>query len=250
MIKQKRFEIILKLVENNRFASLNDLKTALNSSESTIRADLVELEKEKKIIRLHGGAQAIDAIPVLNLEKNMVEKEHLESEAKHIIGNYAASLIPDQSFVYVDAGTSTKIMCDYIISNQVTFVTNSTTIACALKQKGYKVYVTGGELKLSTDAFIGTLTVETLRKFQFDFGFFGTNGVSIQKGLTTPDYEEAIIKQKAIERCKKAYVLADHTKFDIVSAVEFASLDEVTIICDYCNNKEYGKLNVMEVIKK
>lgn len=249
MLRQKRLELILNLVEKNRYVTLTDLKQSLKSSESTIRGDLVELEKEGKIIRLHGGAQVIDSVSISN-EKDMDEKENLESDAKHLIGKYAATLVQDKSLIYVDAGTSTKIMCEYFEVDQVTIVTNSSSIARVLKQKGYKVYVTGGEFKLTTDAFIGSFTLETLKRFNFDMGFFGTNGVSLEQGFTTPDYEEAIVKQKAISKCKKAFVLADHTKFDVESAVQFASLEDAKIICDYCNNKEYGKSNIIEVIKK
>ncbi len=247
MLKNLRLEMILNLVNEKEYVSLHELMKKTNSSESTIRADLVNLEKDGKIIRLHGGAKSINDISLNSLELNMNEKSSLNVEEKNEIAKLAASLIKDNSLVYIDAGTTTSILCDYISSTGNTYITNSMTIAQKLARKKFKVYVTGGEIKLTTDAFVGTFPIETIKRFTFDIGFFGTNAVSLKQGYTTPDYEEAIIKKTALERSKKAYVLADASKIGLESRVKFASFEDATLITNKLENKYYRNKNVLEV---
>lgn len=247
MLKNLRLEMILNLVDEKEYVSIHELMERTSSSESTIRGDLVYLEKEGKINRLHGGAKSLRTNSSSLFELNMSEKQLLNVEEKNAIAKYAATLIKDNSLVYIDAGTTTSFLCDYITSKNNTFVTNSMTIAQKLKKKGYKVYVTGGEIKLSTDAFLGAFPLETIKRFTFDFGFFGSNAISLNQGYTTPDYEEAIIKKTALERSLKAFVLADSSKLGFEKGVSFASFDEATLITNKMNKKEYKKENVLEV---
>lgn len=239
MLKEERLLKIVDVVEKRKYASLHELMSITSSSESTIRGDLVELEKENKIKRLHGGAQSLSSSGGTH-ELNIDEKSILEVEGKRKIAQYAASLVKDDSIIYVDAGTSTSFFIEYLFAKNVILVTNSSSIAKKAKEKDYKVYVTGGEIKLSTDAFIGAFAVEMINRFNFDMGFFGTNGIDLKEGLTTPDYSEAFVKESAIKKCHQCFILADSTKFDKVSAVRFASLDEVMIITDKKNN-DYKK---------
>ncbi len=249
MLRNLRLEMILKLVDEKEYVSLHELMKKTSSSESTIRGDLVYLEKEGKIIRLHGGAKSIKEHNSSLKELNMNQKASLNVEQKNLIAKYAANLIKDKTLVYIDAGTTTSCLCDYITSKDNIIVTNSMTIAQKLTKKNYKVYVTGGELKLSTDAFVGTFPIETIKRFTFDIGFFGANAISLNQGYTTPDYEEAIVKKTALERSNKAYVLADTSKLGFEQGVKFASFEEAILITNKITNTDYKKENVLEVNK-
>lgn len=50
----------------------------------------------------------------------------------------------------------------------------------------------------------------------------GANGIDIGSGFTTPDIEEGLIKETAINKSYMAFVLADHSKFRRVYSVTFA----------------------------
>lgn len=71
-----------------------------------------------------------------------------------------------------------------------------------------------------------------LQDYYFTKGFFGTNGISKTAGFTTPDSNEALLKKTAIEQCKKAYILCDHSKFHTISSVKFAPLKAGTVLTD------------------
>lgn len=232
MLKQERLNSIEGFVNEHKFASLHQLMELTSSSESTIRADIIELSEQGKVRRLRGGVSSLIAETSAAFELSMEEKYELQRDEKMAIARYAATLVKPRTIVYLDAGTSTYYLADVLETPDVEFMTNSYIVAQKLSKKGYKVYMTGGEFKPVTDAFIGTFTGEMLSKFAFDLGFFGTNGIDKEKGLTTPDFEEAMIKKMAMGQCKKLFVLADHTKFGVVTAVGFHPFKGEEIITD------------------
>ena len=245
MLKNARLNLIVETVNERKFVSLKELMDVLGASESTVRADLVELAKQGRIIRLRGGAQALNS-ESLSYELSMEDKLSIQTEAKRGIAEYAASLVPEHSLIYIDAGSTTYFMAEYL-KTSVKAVTNSMTLARALASHGVKAYVIGGELKLSTEAFIGTLACNTLAQFHFDYGFFGTTGVDLEHGFTTPEFEEANVKSAAMAQCKKVYVLADSTKFGTTTAITFHPLDDVTIITERIKKDIYRNANTLEV---
>ncbi|MGY3776019.1 sugar phosphate isomerase family [Helcococcus sueciensis] len=165
----------------------------------------------------------------------MDDKFKINIAEKLAIGNFAASLIKDNDLVYVDAGSSVEAMITFIKGNnvnEVTFVTNSIYIARELSALKYKVFILPGEVKLSTDSIIGVSATQYLSRFNFSIGFFGVNGIHKDFGFTTPDINEAMVKEEAMKRCKKSYVLADSSKFEKVSQVSFGKSVDCEIITE------------------
>ena len=121
------------------------------------------------------------------------------------------------------------------------YVTNGIMHAKKLTQKGCIVYLIGGELKEATLALVGEEAMKTLGRYHFTKGFFGTNGIHIESGCTTPDIREAAIKEMAILRSAKAYILADSTKFGQVAPVTFSELDAVDIITTKLKDATFNK---------
>ncbi len=248
MLTEERYSIILDTVNRKHSVRLGDLCVLLNTSESTVRRDLAVLAEKGLLTKVHGGAIAIGETfsPV---EYNMEEKSVLNTEEKAAIAKYAASLLEDGDFVFVDAGTTTEKIIDFLPEKKATFVTNGLFHAKKLAQRGFKVFVPSGELKLSTEAVIGTECVMTLKKYNFTKSFIGTNGISVTRGLSTPDPDEASIKSAVISSSKTTYVPADHFKFDKIASVTFSPLDRVTIITDKVIDEIYrSKANIKEVL--
>ena len=95
-----------------------------------------------------------------------------------------------------------------------------------LTQSGFRSYIIGGELKFSTEAVVGTDAVESLKKYNFTKCFIGTNGIDTERGFTTPDIDESMVKTTAIDQSYVSYILADHTKFGIITSVSFADIQK------------------------
>lgn len=242
MLAEQRYKIILDLLEKNKSVTVTEIREALHASESTVRRDITALHNASKLIKVFGGAVSIENNFSAD-EPTVAQKADLNREEKQQIAKYAASLIGRDEFVYIDAGTSTGSMLEYIDITGVSFVTNAVAHAQYLAARGAKVYLLGGELKSSTEAIVGNTAVRALQGYHFTKGFFGTNGISRQEGFTTPDADEAIIKETAMGQCRKAYVLADSSKFNNISSITFANIEDATILTDQlpAGYEDYGQ---------
>lgn len=247
MLTQERRQHILELLNEHGSVSVTQLSEAFDISESTIRRDLVALSNLGKLKKVHGGA-TVTSQEFLHNEDNIELKFTKHIEEKRLIAQYAASQIKDDDFVFLDAGTTTYLITEYLENSKATFVTNGIEHAINLAKKGCKAIVLGGELKKSTEAIIGLVAATNLQKYNFSKAFIGTNGISEKQGFTTPDTEEAMLKAVAIERSFVSYVLADSSKFNKVSAVTFASLDSACIVCDKCDDEQIKSKSVIKEV--
>lgn len=239
MLTEERHSMIIKAVNECASVTIAELAEMLDVSASTVKRDLIILANEGKIIKVRGGAMSRNE-SFTSVEKNVEEKASICTEEKMTIAKYAAELIENGDFVFLDAGTTTEKMIDYLNVKDVTFVTNGFIHAKKLARKGYKVFITGGEIKASTEAIVGAECVLTLKNYNFTKCFMGTNGISLTAGFTTPDVNEARVKSAAIESSREVYVLADHSKFDEVSSATFAGLGKAVIITDRIPNRKYN----------
>lgn len=250
MLIETRLQEIVALVDQKKSVTVQELMERFQASESTVRRDLNTLNTKGKLIKVHGGAIARERFYNLQ-EPDVNTKKELYVEEKIKIGKYAASLIEPYDFIFLDAGTTTGWMIDYITEKNVVFVTNAISHAKNLARNGFTVYVLGGAFKSITEAVVGDEALEGLSKYNFTKGFFGSNGISVERGFTTPDIMEAAVKRKAMQKCQKAFVLSDHSKFGMISSVEFAEFDRPMIITDRNIEKSFGKYkNIVEVTEK
>lgn len=229
MLTEERFAKILNILERMGSVTVQQLMAELDASESTIRRDLTTLDANGQLTKVHGGA-ILKSSSYSTRDDEVVHRKEQNKEAKDKIAKYAAELIRAGDFVYIDAGTTTERMIDYITEKQAIFVTNAITHAKRLADHGCTVYILGGEFKAVTEAIVGEEAVVTLEKYNFTKGFWGTNGISLVKGYSTPELKEALVKKKSMENCRNCYVLADESKFEQISNVTFAPFESATVI--------------------
>ena len=248
MLSEERHKLILEKLERESVVYLNDLVQYLNTSESTIRRDLSSLDKAGLLKKVHGGATSLKDININTSDEIVENRQNLNINEKVKIAAYAASLINDNDFVYIDAGTTTELMINFINNTKAIFVTNGIVHARKLLKKNCTTYILGGELKLTTEAIVGAETVNSLRKYNFTKGFFGVNGVDIERGFTTPDVREAMVKEEALYRSKSRFILCDKSKFDEISSITFADIKEAKIITTNLENNRYRQeTEILEV---
>ena len=247
MFTEERHNIILRELKIKGMISVNDLVKLLNTSESTIRRDLNTLDSEGLLKKIHGGATLVGEKASRHDYKVNVRKS-LNLDEKRKIAIHAASLIQDEDVIYIDAGTTTELIIEFILNTNITAVTNGIVHAKKLLEKNIKTFILGGEIKDVTEAIIGSNAVLDLKKYNFSKGFFGANGISNENGYTTPDVTEGMVKAEALRRCKKAYVLADESKLDQVSFVTFGNIEDATLITNKLNGNTKYDTNVIGVI--
>lgn len=234
MLTETRQEEILRLVQERQSITVAELKDILQTSESTIRRDIIALDKEGRLTKVFGGAIALHTAQMVRQELSVGQKQELQAEEKRLIGQYAASLIEPDDCVYIDAGTTTGWMIEYIREPNATYVTNAFSHAKRLSQRGFHVILIGGEVKGVTEAIVGAEAVLNIQKYHFTKGFMGTNGIDDKAAFTTPDANEAMVKQVAMRATQSGhrYVLAVSTKFGSIYAVTYAGFDGATILTE------------------
>lgn len=233
MLTEKRQEEIVKLVEERGSITLQELLDLFQASESTIRRDITSLDKAGRLTKVFGGAVA-NGDHISHLELSVSQKEEVDKEEKRQIAKFAASLVASDDFVYIDAGTTTGRMLEYLTEKNATYVTNAVDHAKRLAMMGFQVILIGGMLKSSTEAAVGAEAVEQLKKYHFSKGFFGTNGIHPLSGFTTPDINEALLKEAAVQNTQAGnrFVLSTHAKFGQTSSVTFSGFEGVTVLTE------------------
>ena len=213
IITEKRHELILEELSHKDFLTLQELIDRTGCSASTIRRDLSKLQQLGKLQRVHGGAMLKENRMI---EANLTEKLATNLDEKKMIAKIAANQINDNECLFIDAGSSTLELIKYIQAKDIIVVTNGLTHVEALLKKGIKTIMLGGQVKENTLATIGSSAMEILRRYCFDKAFIGMNGLDIELGLTTPDEQEALVKQTAMSLANQSFVLIDHSKFNKV----------------------------------
>ena len=213
MLTEKRQKEILRFLDEKGSVTVQELTERLDASESTIRRDLAVLHQKGALVKVFGGAVQAESRINIREEKVALRKE-LNKEEKIRIAAYAATLVEPDDFVYLDAGTTTEYMIPFLTEN------------------GFRVILIGGELKAATEAIVGNEAYVNLQKYNFTKGFFGTNGLNRTSGFTTPDINEAMIKECALKHTQKPYILCDSSKFLQTCPVSFGEFHSARIITD------------------
>ena len=150
-MKRDRAEAIYRIIQQKQQVSVEELSAQLNISPATVRRTLQVMEDEKLIHRNYGGA-------VLNkeqeIEPNMYAKHLVNMDEKKRIARYSASLINDNDIIYIDAGTTTEMMVDYIYAKNILVVTQALSVMNKLYEKQIRCYTLGGYIKFRTNIII------------------------------------------------------------------------------------------------
>ena len=227
----KRWSEIEKLLEdNNGFCTVIELSDRLGVSLATIRRDLTEMEEQKVIKRIHGGAKLL---PKEDFKRvgSVFSRIQDNYESKIIIGEFAAKLIKNNSFVFLDSSSTVSAMIPYITAENITVVTNSFYAAPQLVDAKITTILLPGRLQ-SNMQIASEETLGTLRHYYFDYAFLGVYGLSLQNGFTGYNPMDCELKKIVIHNTKNCYTLADTSKFERKAFYSYAEHDAMPIITD------------------
>lgn len=241
MLTEERQQAIATYINNHSICRVNELCKLTNSSESTIRRDLIELEKRGLIVRVHGGARSLqdysrDVEQQVRFTLNVDQKREI---ARFAVMNHITS----GDHIFLDAGTTTYEMVSLLREiNDIHVVTNGIDVALACLENGIPTRLLGGEAKIETHAVVGNTTIKQLQEMNFTVSFIGANGLTEEGQFTTPDPAEAAVKKAAIKQAKEAFILMDSSKIGAANFASFASVNEAILITNHLN---VGKKNLL-----
>jgi DeoR/GlpR family transcriptional regulator of sugar metabolism len=238
---ERRMEIV-KIINMHKSATVAEIVEWIGASPATVRRDLARLDEQGLIVRIHGGATAIDYSSQALVRGSVPSYEQRLNEymeEKRSIGQCAACYIHDGETIILDASTTNHYVLPFLAKKRdLTIITNSLYISNELMTIGeanpsLTVICSGGTLYRRSHSFIGMVAEQALSQFYVDKAFIGLRGISVHHGLTSPFPEEIPIKRQMIKCAKEVFILADHTKFNVTSASLIAPLNIVhTLITD------------------
>lgn len=228
MLPAERKREIVDTVTEREGCSVGELAELLDVSKATIRRDLRDLGEEGLVERSHGGALPVRTVAS---EQSYSQRGVQNLDAKRAIAARARQEFQDEQVVFFDSGTTTMEVAKRAPSD-VDFIaaTNSPQLALELADNGRDVKVTGGTLRQQTRALVGPTGEAFMGRTNFDQVFLGTNAVALDAGLTTPNEDEARMKQLMCEKAQRVVLVADASKFGRKSFVQFADLETVDLL--------------------
>jgi DeoR/GlpR family transcriptional regulator of sugar metabolism len=229
LIPAQRRKRIQELLEKHQVVQSVFLSEALQVSEATIRRDLGWLEKEGLLERTHGGAilsQRMEAEPEYSHSAQAHPNE------KQAIGVAAAALVENGDTIFINSGTTaTQVVHHLRGKSGITIVTSNINAALEMREFDLELILLGGIFRPRAKSVVGRFTTDSLRQIYANKAFIGVDGLSLKYGCTTPISDEAEIARLMIERTHgPVIVVADHSKWGVVSNFEIAPLDQIQIL--------------------
>lgn len=246
MLPEERKQIIYEMVNEKRSLRVSELSHMTGASEATIRRDLEDLSKMKKLRRSHGGAVAIsfvgEAVKAPELIKspvNILEKKKIAECAYHFVEN--------KDTLFVDGSSTVYELIKIIASNdekQLTIITTSLmTLTALTNTKNIKVIMLSGEMNYPHSLVEGHLTTEGIRNMRADKCFIGINGIDESFGYSTPRFSDAETKEAMILSSKQAFILADKSKFGAIYMTRVNTEVDYIITDEPKRSHDYGWLH-------
>ena len=199
---------ILDVLSEDWGVSVAQISKLLSVSSVTIRNDLDVLADNGFIVRTRGGA-----IPAIN--QRILQKQKEFAEQKNRIAKAAAEIIQDGDQIMVSAGTTTALIGKYLIGKQnLKIVTNSIMLLqYARVNPSLDIILLGGEYRPESEALVGPIALRQLEQFHVNIAFLGTDGFSLENGLTANMVELSEVVRQMSVRSERNIFLADSSKF-------------------------------------
>ncbi len=223
-VPAQRRQRILQAVRSGT-AHVSDLARAFDVSEMTVRRDLIALERDGKLERVHGGA--VDTVP----ERPFDEIAQEGQEVKDLIGRAGAALVQDGQTVMLDIGTTTLQVARYLRGRRVTLITTNLAALDELRDdEEVEIVLPGGLVRRNYLSTVGVLAEDALRQLNADIVFLGTSAVDADLSVWDTTMIEVPIKRAMIRAAGRVVLLAASDKFSMTGVVRVcgpADLDQI-----------------------
>lgn len=224
----ERQQLLVRTVRSTGRVDAAAAASQFDVSTETIRKDLIDLERLGLLRRVRGGAIAVDA---LSFEPVVTARTEFMDE-KQRIARAALDEVPREGTVFLDNGATIACMAEVFPSDRdLTVYTSSLPIALTLVSRPrLTVHTLGGRIRGVTLAEVGDWAMRALSELKVDVAFLGTNGFSFERGLTTPDESEAMVKRLTYAAGRRRVLLADHSKIGHVSLLKYGDASDVDLL--------------------
>ncbi|MEV7391445.1 MULTISPECIES: DeoR/GlpR family DNA-binding transcription regulator [unclassified Streptomyces] len=231
MLAEQRHQLILQALRSGGTVTVTDLAARLEASAATVRRDLLKLEEDGLLTRVHGGA-VIEEDPA-----PFAEAVEAQVDAKDAIAAKAVTLIEDGQSVILDSGSTVYRLARLLHGRRITVITNNLAVYEELVQdENVDLMLLGGMVIRESRMLDGFMAEDNLRQVQADWLFMGACGVRAGGQVMDTTVAEVPARRAMIAASDKVALLADDTKFPgtgMVKICDPADLDVVVTDASY-----------------
>ncbi|MBL8788977.1 MAG: DeoR/GlpR transcriptional regulator [Rhizobiales bacterium] len=226
-----RQQQILSLARQSGTVTVDDLAGRFEVTPQTIRKDLNELCDGRLLSRIHGGAMLASGVENMAYEA----RRQIAAAEKDLIGRRAAALIPNNSSLFINIGTTTEEVARALVHHEgLLVITNNIHVAqTLLPSPRIEVIIVGGSIRSSDGGIVGESTVDTIRQFRVDHAVMGVSAIDEDGSLLDFDVREVRAAQAIMANSRKVILVADATKFTRSAPVRIGHISQVgTFVTD------------------
>jgi DeoR family fructose operon transcriptional repressor len=227
--QSERQDEIIRLVFEHGRVEVADLAKRFAVTTETIRRDLSELDRRRQVRRVHGGAVPWQS---LRHEPRLTVRDTLNAGEKQRIAKRALEELPSEGTIMIDSGSTLGFLAELLprdLPGRV--ITNSIPVIQSLASADkLEVVAIGGTLKKNTMALVDSSSIASIEEFVVDVLFLSCDGVSPERGFTTPYRDEVAIKRAMIAAARRVVMLFDHAKVGNDQVFRFARVGEIDTI--------------------
>lgn len=240
MIKNERLDKIVEILKEVKYSSVDNLAGKLYVSPVTIRRDLKKLEQNGFVSTCYGGVSLIESE---NTDVPFIIRKNFNNKIKLQLAKEAASLIPNDSTVFLDASSTVSNIVRFLKPEQnVTIVTNGLEALSVAAQKHIKAYSTGGKLVDNSLALIGSVAIQSILSMHSDYMFFSSQGLTTGGIISDQSESETELRRTMLSHANKKYFICDSSKLGKNFLFEVCKVSELDgIICDCPTDFENSK---------
>lgn len=236
-----RRQAILELASQTGEVTVDELLRRFAVTPQTIRKDLNRLCEERLLARTHGGARLASSVENMSYEARRV----LASDQKHAIGRAVAKLIPNDSSLFLNIGTTTEAVAQALLQHKnLLVITNNINVASLMRPyTENKVIIASGEVRSSDGGIIGEAAVDFINQFKVDFAVVGASAIDADGSLLDYDFREVKVSQTIMSNARHVILAADSSKHERDAPVRIGHVSQVhSFVTDRCPNPEFRAL--------
>jgi DeoR family glycerol-3-phosphate regulon repressor len=218
-----------------------------DTSIETVRRDLEHLEKSGYLKRVYGGA-VLEKVGTNEVNFSIRETKNINEKVE--IGEIASRYVSEGQAIAFDVSTTNTEIAKAIKKkiNKLTVITNSIAIAEELSDmENYTIFLVGGVLKKEERCLIGSMAEKFIEQFHIDITFVSCSGISFSSGITDYGIGELEVKKKMMEYSQQSIVVADSSKFGIVSLLNVCGFENINMIITDSKLNEAVKNKYLEL---
>lgn len=228
MERADRQHSVLEIARGEGKVSVAQLAGRLGVSIETVRRDLSALEAKGLVRRSYGLAYPVETAAY---ESSMVTRQTAHTGEKERIAAEAVRHVGDAETIFIDEGYTPQLIAQALPERRFRVVTASLPIASLLAGRDdVTVYLLGGRLRGNTLGIVDHWATQMLSQFVIDLAYIGSNAISREHGLTTPDPAVAEVKATAIRVSRRRIFTGVSRKFAVSSFCRFAEVTDFDVI--------------------